>query len=756
MAYKPKPVDTSRVRLTDSLLELTELLAENTHEVWAQQRLDDGWTLGPERSDEKKHHPCLVPYDQLPESEKEYDRQTALETLRVIAALGFRIDRTGEGGAEGLRRPEGESEEASAIEEALQKGSGMGLSSLLALWRMQRASGEILPLEAHQKLGEWILRRGAPLVAYEVFAEGLSRWPGNVRLRQLMGLALARSGATQRASEVLQAIADEGHADEETLGLLARTYKDLAEQAASPEERRQQLRRACEGYEQAYRRSGGYWTGINAATMATLLDEPERGQEWAREVREQCLAELDRALAAEQDPYWIYATLGEAALVLECHDEAERWYRKAAEAGSGRYGDLSSTRRNARLLLGHLRGDTTSIDQLLPVPRIAVLAGRMSDPETGDRLRLTPEAQQTLRRQIQDRLRETGAMIGYASTGSEVDIVFSEAVLDVEGEAHIVLPYDKDEFVRDTLEALPDEGWRDRFEGVLERAAEVVTASQGKLEGGRVALEYADLILFGLSSLRAAQLETELVPVTVCDVSLTSLGPAARTMQRWRDRGYRVEVIDLPSIETPAAPLPPGATHAMRESRADFAGEIMVILFADTVSFSRLTDVAVRRFVQHFLGAIAELVGRSSEAPLAMNTWGDGLFAIFTSVRSAGCFALELTDLISRTDWAGKGLPEDLSLRVALHAGPVWAYTNPVTGKLDYIGTHVTRAARLEPSTPPGHVYATYGFASIAAAEGVEEFTCEYVGETPLAKSAGMCPTYHLRRRRSHSRDVGG
>jgi class 3 adenylate cyclase len=175
----------------------------------------------------------------------------------------------------------------------------------------------------------------------------------------------------------------------------------------------------------------------------------------------------------------------------------------------------------------------------------------------------------------------------------------------------------------------------------------------------------------------------------------------------------------------------------------------MAILFADTVSFSRLTDVAVRRFVEHFLGGIAHLIEASPRAPVAMNTWGDGLFAIFGSVRDAGTFALELTDLIAQTDWAAKELPEDLNLRVALHAGPVWSYTNPVTGKSDYIGTHVTRAARLEPITPPGHVYATYGFASIAAADGVEEFTCEYVGETPLAKSASVCPTYHLRRRKA-------
>jgi len=237
-----------------------------------------------------------------------------------------------------------------------------------------------------------------------------------------------------------------------------------------------------------------------------------------------------------------------------------------------------------------------------------------------------------------------------------------------------------------------------------------------------------------------------LVPVTVRDPSLTGLGHAARAAQRWRDRGYGVQVVDLPFVGSPTLAEPPAGSPASKSAEG-FAGEIMAILFADTVSFSRLTDVAVRRFVQHFMGGVAQLVAQYAQTPTVLNTSGEDLHAVFDSVETAGCFALELTELMSRTDWAAKELPADLSLRVALHAGPVWCYTNPVTGKADYTGAHVTRAARLEPITPPGHVYATYGFASIAAAEGVDAFACEYVGETPLAKSAGLCPTYHVRRK---------
>lgn len=91
--YIPQPLKTDRVELSAKLLNLIELLARNTHEVWAQQRIAEGWKYGEERNDEQKEHPCLVPYDELPESEKVYDRNTAMETLKVIKLLGFEISK---------------------------------------------------------------------------------------------------------------------------------------------------------------------------------------------------------------------------------------------------------------------------------------------------------------------------------------------------------------------------------------------------------------------------------------------------------------------------------------------------------------------------------------------------------------------------------------------------------------------------------------------------------------------------------------
>lgn len=91
--YRPSPADTGSVILPEELQVLAETMARNVHEVWARNRINDGWTYGPERNDALRQHPCLVPYDELPESEKVYDRDTATGTLKLIISLGFDIVR---------------------------------------------------------------------------------------------------------------------------------------------------------------------------------------------------------------------------------------------------------------------------------------------------------------------------------------------------------------------------------------------------------------------------------------------------------------------------------------------------------------------------------------------------------------------------------------------------------------------------------------------------------------------------------------
>lgn len=87
--YNPKPIDLSDVELTEDLNELREAIAENAHEVWAAERQAQGWSYGPQRDDIKKQNPCMVPYSQLPEDEKTFDREMAMNTLKLVRKLGY-------------------------------------------------------------------------------------------------------------------------------------------------------------------------------------------------------------------------------------------------------------------------------------------------------------------------------------------------------------------------------------------------------------------------------------------------------------------------------------------------------------------------------------------------------------------------------------------------------------------------------------------------------------------------------------------
>lgn len=90
--YTPHPIDTQDVELSPKLMGLAERIAKNVHDVWSQARIEQGWTYGTERDDQNKKHPCLVPYEELSEEEKDYDRNTAIQTLKLVTKLGFTIE----------------------------------------------------------------------------------------------------------------------------------------------------------------------------------------------------------------------------------------------------------------------------------------------------------------------------------------------------------------------------------------------------------------------------------------------------------------------------------------------------------------------------------------------------------------------------------------------------------------------------------------------------------------------------------------
>ena len=244
MEYRPKPIDTEQVKLSEDMIELTEYLAENTHEIWSSQQMSEGWTFGKERDDKKKQHPCLIPYDQLPEIEKDYDRNTAIGAIKLILSLGYNIELP--------------VHKISNREKKMHKN----LLAFLKVGKRTSSSCSTFGINMIRSLGgamrnsillwrERILKFAEPLQAFDIIQEGSEAFPNNVRLCELKA-TFARLGSYEKANNVLYELYQSKAKDRiETLGMLGRTHKDLWLSSKSEKDKKYHISRSRDYYLQA-------------------------------------------------------------------------------------------------------------------------------------------------------------------------------------------------------------------------------------------------------------------------------------------------------------------------------------------------------------------------------------------------------------------------------------------------------------------------------------------------------------------------
>jgi class 3 adenylate cyclase/tetratricopeptide (TPR) repeat protein len=597
---------------------------------------------------------------------------------------------------------------------------------------------------------ERCLRQGEPLIAYNAVQEGLQAFPRSLRLRQLGGLAVARSGDIERANQLLRQLADEGIANAETLGMLARTHKDLGLRTAAGSVRVVHFTSAFRIYHQAYeaaRQAGAaadaWYTGINAATIAVLQGDLPAARGIAAEVRDLCIGAQANPSAVTD--YWLEATLGEAALILGDHTESVAHYARAATLAAGRYGNLASTRKQAQLIAERLPGHSAWLSEVLKIPPVVMYTGHMIDQPGRTPPRFPIELEATVAAAIRQRLETLRPMAAYGSAACGTDILCLEAMHDLGGETHIVLPFPRAEFQQVSVDFAAGR-WGERFERVLAAANSVTITSDHRARGSQATFEYANFILTGMARLRAQALQTELRGVAIWDEQPAGDGGAASLLELWQSQHVAVEHMPLSQLlgKLAAPRTICGGLKIEGQTHAGFSHEIRAMLFGDAVGYSRLSEDQTPNFITQFLGAVADLNARTAHRPEHVETTGDGLYMVFRSVSDAGYYALALNKLVTSTDWAARGLPHGLNIRVAVHCGPVYCGRNPLTDSPLYTGPHTSRTARIEPITPPGQVYASSAFAAVAAAMGVDGLSMHYVGRMPLAKGYGQLGLYHL------------
>src|SRR5688572_366702 len=599
------------------------------------------------------------------------------------------------------------------------------------------------------ELADQHLKKGEPLVAYNIVQEALARWPATRRLTQLQALALARSGDIERANELLQGLANQGVDDPETLGLLARTHKDLALGSPSPTGRARHLDAGYQLYARAYENArrdqsadAAWYTGINAATMAVLRRNFDTARRIAREVSDLC-AGLDGSDEQPGARYWREATLGEASLILGDLPAARGRYAQAMALAGRRYGDVSSTRRQARLLARHLELDL-DVAEMLQVPPVVVYSGHMIDRADRPTPRFPPSLEPAVRAAVREKLAAMTPLAIYGSAACGADLLCLEAARALGCETHIVLPFPPGDFRSASVDFAGGD-WGGRFETALALADSVTITSDHHARGSMATFDYANLVLAGMGRLRAQTLDAGLRALVVRHpVDRATPGGTTANYGLWRDSGIDIEEVLLTELQPGATPVAADVKPAPEGVPPKVRHEMSAMLFADAVGYSKLSEDQIPGYIEGFLGAVGELSRRSKHRYEHVETSGDGLYMVFRDAVDAGHFALELsaaTNAFERERW---GLPLTFNLRVALHCGPVHCATDPITGAPIYTGPHTSRAARIEPITPPGQVYASSAFAAVAAATGAG-LVMNYVGRMPLAKGYGSLGLYHVR-----------
>jgi class 3 adenylate cyclase/tetratricopeptide (TPR) repeat protein len=742
MSYQPHPIDASIIQLNPSLLELAEHLAKNNHDIWAKARFEEGWKHGPQRDDDKKEHPGLLPYEELSEQERDYDRRTVLSTLQLVLALGYEV-----------REPacavhSSSKDRVQDIKDIIEKLSTkmLPLSQLRTIWENRDAAVWSFYPEIFILLSERFIGLGEPILGHDVVAEGLKFFGSNLALKKMQALALAQTGATHAARGILQELLLQGIEDADTWGILARTHKDLWRRVADPERKQREIALSFDYYLRGFKKTGDSYPGINAATLSLIMGNRTEAETFAREAQKACLKELE----IEKDSYWRLATLAEALLILGDTQGALEQYALAVKLAGNNLAGISSSRRQARLILSYLQQKADILDSAFGMFSVAVFVGHMIDAPNRPSPRFKPEMADEVKAAIRARVDQFDVRIGYSSAASGSDILFLESVLERGGEIHIVLPFEQESFRKISASNVTHKGWGERFDRVVEQAASVTCANPYEHAGSEAVLEYGNQLLLGLATLKAKILDTDVIPIAVWN-GLPGDGPGgtASCIDIWRGSGHKVEIVPLGEEEPKKLS---GRQMELMELQPHpiprpFTQKIKAILFADVVGYSRLTEPEIPRYLKHFMGGIAEMMKQSKHRPEIKNTWGDALFMVFKSIHDAGIFSVELQSFVRKSQWREWGLLSDLHVRIGLHAGPVFEAYDPVGEMNTYTGSHVSRAARIEPIVEEGQIYVSESFAALAAADGITDFVCDYVGEKSLAKKEGTSRIYLLRQR---------
>ena len=569
------------------------------------------------------------------------------------------------------------------------------------------------------------MNSGNLLLAYDLAMTALAKGEQSTELQHLAVLALARMGDAEQAMELYDQYGLDQSTDSHHRAIAARILKDAA-LATSPEDGRESaLLEASAAYRQLFHESDDAYPGINAASLAFLGGRTDEAKRLADQI-------LEMPDIIDPKDYYAAATKGEALLVTGAIDAAEEALTHAGNLPGANSGAKSSSLRQLALV-----ADEAGVDADRKKVLLTPIAPQSVVFFCGHMFREDLETEAVLRDAITSILTANDVGFAYGALAAGSDILIAETVLARGGELHVTLPFMKEDFIAQSI-APAGGDWLKRFEYCLEAATSVHFATEMHYVGDPAQFGYASKVAMGMAKLRGEFLGISARQLAIWD-GVEASGPAGTgaDVKVWQSYGGQSDIVTPENINRELGWSEKPEDDVIKRRAA-------AMLFTDFPGFSKLPEAVLPEFWTEIMGRMANVLVRHDDEVLARNSWGDALLAVTADAPRAATIALELQTALQEYDYSNLGLSETSGMRIGVHYGPVYETSDLITGRTTFYGTEVSRAARIEPVTPPGAVFVTQPFAAILSLEARDRFRCRYVGNIEFAKNYGTYPIYRL------------
>lgn len=599
------------------------------------------------------------------------------------------------------------------------------------------------------------------------------KYPNNIFVNEVYSLTLLKTGSVDEARSVILQMFSLT-IDNDTVSKSIRTNEVV--QKSSPEflfkignlfKESWRFTRDCQDLEVAkefylisFEKKKNINSGIEAAWLLWAVGEDEKAVSVAEEVL-RMLPQIGLKASFSE-----LAILGEAQILLKREEDACRVFEEAMrKIQKNEFLKVVELRQKLMLLREIGLRVPEKVFEVLKAPVVVVFSGQMIDKPGKQISVFKNEIEDQVREVIARHVEKLDAMIAYSSASCGAEIIFLEEVLKRGGEINIVLPFLNQDFMENNVRYAGPR-WEKRFEKLIAKAKTVTYAADDRYLGHDMLYRFSNQIMHGAAAIRASFLTTKPHLLVLWEAQEEyPVGGPSDFIDQWTDI-ETLHLIDFDEIrEKPLAQdvviTNPPKENYVYHHYTDMPSDRMIkcMMFSDLSGYSKLQDEHIPAFLD-FLQKLSFYIKKTDLPIESINTWGDAVFAVAEDPITIADFGLFYCDIVNQLGLKYPEFPMPIKARISLHSGPVYKAMDPFINKENFYGGHINRAARLEPVTKVGQVFATQQFVSILSAEvnklksefaqqGVnyrEKFATEYVGVIPLAKNFGVQEVYHLRK----------